>query len=343
MSTAAPTKIERFDSTTGVRVYRIPMEVFPNFVGYAYLLLGAGAPTLVDTGSGFGSSTQDLLRGIEAVRDEFGEAFKVTDIERIIISHGHIDHFGGLKEMLQYAGGAKVGVHPLDRRIITNYNERRVVATKDVTIFMKRAGVPEERLPKLLEMYNFSKQHYQSVSVDFLVEEGRELDGMEFIHVPGHCSGQVAIRLGDILLVADHILSRTSPHVAAESITNWTGLAHYRESLRKVRKLDGIRLVLAGHEEVMSDLYGRVDSIQERIDEKLIWLMDNIREAGQPLSISEISKRRYREKHGFDVLLALQEAGAYIEYLYDRGYLGIANLDEVEQEANPVLLYHVLD
>jgi glyoxylase-like metal-dependent hydrolase (beta-lactamase superfamily II) len=343
MTTEAPAKIERFESSTNVRIYRIPMEVFQNFVGYAYLLLGAGVPTLVDTGSGFGSSTQDLLRGIAAVSDDFGETFNVTDIERIIISHGHIDHFGGLTEILQATNGAKVGVHPLDRRILTNYNERRTIATKDVTIFMQRAGVPVERLPSLLEMYNLSKQHYHSVQVDFLVEEGIELDGMEFFHVPGHCSGQVAIRLGDILLSADHILSRTSPHVAAESITNWTGLAHYRESLRKIRNLEGICLTLGGHEDAISDLHGRIDSLQERIDEKLLWLMENIREAGQPLSINEISKRRYREKHGFDVLLALQEAGAYIEYLYDRGYLGIANLEEVEQEANPVLLYYVLD
>jgi glyoxylase-like metal-dependent hydrolase (beta-lactamase superfamily II) len=343
MSIEAPAKIERFESSTNVRVYRIPMEVFQHFVGYAYLLLGAGVPTLVDTGSGYGSSTQDLLRGIEAVREDFGEAFKVTDIERIIISHGHIDHFGGLSEIHEATSGAKVGVHPLDRRILTNYNERRTIATKDVTIFLQRAGVSAERLPSLLDMYNISKQHFHSVQVDFLVEENRDLDGMQFYHVPGHCSGQVAIRLGDILLSADHVLSRTSPHVAAESITNWTGLAHYRESLRKIRKLEGIRVTLGGHEDVIYDLHGRIDSLQERIDEKLLWLMENIREAGQPLSITEISKRRYRDKHGFDVLLALQEAGAYIEYLYDRGYLGIANLEEVERESNPVLLYYVLD
>ena len=74
MTTEAPAKIERFESSTSVRVYRIPMEVFQHFVGYAYLLLGAGVPTLVDTGSGFGSSTQDLLRGIEAVRGILGRA-----------------------------------------------------------------------------------------------------------------------------------------------------------------------------------------------------------------------------------------------------------------------------
>ncbi|MDQ7034381.1 MAG: hypothetical protein Q9P01_05965 [Anaerolineae bacterium] len=142
---------------------------------------------------------------------------------------------------------------------------------------------------------------------------------------------------------SDHILSRTSPHVAAESITNWTGLAHYREALRKIRKLEGIRLGLGGHEKPIDDLHGRIDVLQTRIDEKLRMMLDMIRDAGKPLTINDISKLRYPNKHGFDVLLALQEAGAFIEYLYDRGYLGIANLDEVEAEQNPPLLYYVLE
>ncbi|MGB7337760.1 MAG: MBL fold metallo-hydrolase [Phototrophicaceae bacterium] len=335
--------VQRFTNQAGIVLYRIPMEVFTGFIGYSYLLLGAGVPTLIDTGSGFQQSTEQLLQGLRTVASDFGEKITVTDIERILISHGHIDHFGGLTAMIEATGGATVGVHPLDRRVLTNYAERRTVATKDVTIFLERAGLSQERVNKMLDMYGASKQLFTSVTVDFMVEEGNTLDGIEFYHVPGHCSGQVAMRLDNVLLSADHILSRTSPHVAAESITNWTGLAHYRESLRKVRKLDGIDLVLGGHEDVIHDLHGRIDAIQTRIDEKLYWMMDIIRDSGQPLSINDVSKRRYQEKHGFDVLLALQEAGAYVEYLYDRGYLGIANLDEVEREHNPVLLYYVLD
>jgi hypothetical protein len=33
---------------------------------------------------------------------------------------------------------------------------------------------------------------------------------------------------------------------------------------------------------------------------------------------------------GYNVLLALEEAGAHVEYLYQRGLLGIENLEEVE-------------
>ncbi len=342
MTTATLPQVQQFDSSTGVRIYRLPMYVFPNFVGYAYLLLGAGVPTLVDTGSGFGRSNEDLLASLAQVSAEFGEAFQISDIERIIVTHGHIDHFGGVAHMLEASGGAEVGVHPLDRRVLTNYEERVVVATKDLRTFLERAGVSEERMGDLLQMYGFSKQHTRSVPVDFTFDDEARFDGLEFHHVPGHCSGQVAIRIGDVLLSADHVLSRTSPHLAAESITHWTGLAHYRESLRKIRKLDGIRLVLGGHEDPIHDLHGRIDHLQQRIDDKLRWMLNMMQQAGKPLSIVEISKRRFPDKHGFDVLLAILEAGAFVEYLYDRGYLGIANLQEFEHDDNPVLLYYVL-
>lgn len=321
----------------------MPMTVFPNgFVAYSHLILGAGVPTLIDVGSGFGDSTQDLLNGIEAVRIEHGETIHPQDVERIIITHGHVDHFGGLSSVLEAINGATVGVHPLDRRILANHEERVVVATKDLAIYLERAGVRDEHLKQLLSMYGFSKQHVRSVNVDFMIEEGDNLDGMTFYHVPGHCSGQVAIRIGDVLLSADHILSRTSPHLAPESITHYTGLGHYRESLRKIRALDDIRLTLGNHEDVIHHLHSRIDHLQQRIDEKLDQILSIIRETNQPMTIKDISLARYDSKHGFDVLLAIQEAGAYVEYLYDRGYLSIANLSEIDKDENTTLMYAVL-
>lgn len=332
-----------YKASSGARIYRIPAMVFPGgFIAYCYVVLEAGEPTLIDTGSGFGRSTEDLLAGMAMLKDEFGEALTVKDIRRILITHGHIDHFGGLAQMLEASGGAKVAIHPLDRRVLTSYEERVIVATKNLTIYLQRAGVREERLTGLLDMYSFSKKHVRSVSVDFTLEEGTPLDGMEFYHVPGHCSGQVAIRIGDILLSADHILPYTSPHLAAESITHNTGVGHYQDSLQKIARVEGIRLALGGHEAPMDDVYARIAALQERLAFKMERVLDIIRSAGHPLTISDISKTLYPDKHGFDVLLALLEAGAYVEALYDRGYLAIANLDEFEQADNPALLYSVL-
>src|SRR5262249_30099360 len=86
-------EVRRFESSTGVRIYRITCDAFPGLTTNIYLLLEAGPLTLVDTGTGFGDANQQLLEGIEKVKSEFGEPVSVGDIRRIIITHGHIDHF----------------------------------------------------------------------------------------------------------------------------------------------------------------------------------------------------------------------------------------------------------
>jgi hypothetical protein len=39
--------------------------------------------------------------------------------------------------------------------------------------------------------------------------------------------------------------------------------------------------------------------------------------------------------HGYNVLLALEEAGAHVEYLYQRGLLYIENMDDLENGSGP--------
>jgi glyoxylase-like metal-dependent hydrolase (beta-lactamase superfamily II) len=330
--------IERFESNTNVRIYRIPAEAFPDFIVYCYVLLGAGVPTLVDTGSGYGNSNEQLLAGIRALKSDFNEPITEKDIQRILISHGHIDHFGGVAFMVEQTGAA-VGVHEIDRRVLTSYEERVIVATKDLRVYLERAGVSESTRDKVIEMYGFSKKHVKSVKVSINLEEDTPIDGMSFIHTPGHCPGQVCIRIGDVLLAADHILAHTTPHQSPESITRYTGLGHYLESLQKVDRMEGIRLSLGGHEEPIEDVHERIEGIRASHQRKLDRVIDAIKIAEKPITISEISKHMYPDKHGYDILLALEEVGAHVEYLYEHGHLAVCNLDEVERENNPALQY----
>jgi glyoxylase-like metal-dependent hydrolase (beta-lactamase superfamily II) len=333
--------IQRFDSSAGIRIYRIPVEAFPGFIAYAYIVLGAGEPTLVDTGSGMGNSNEQLIQGIESLRADFHESLTVKDIRRIIITHGHIDHFGGVSFMIEQTG-APVAVHPIDRRVLTAHEERVVVATKDLRVYLERAGVKRDFLPTLIEMYQFARQHVRNIPVSILLDEDTPLDGMRFIHTPGHCPGQVCIQIDDVLLSADHILSRTTPNQSPESITRYSGLGHYFESLQKVERIEGLRLALGGHEDPMPDVYGRIREIRASHLRKLDRVLDAIRSAGAPQSLSDISKTMYPNRKGYDILLALSEVGAHVEYLYERGHLAVCNLDEIEREPNPALLYAVI-
>lgn len=335
--------IEQFVSSTGARIYRLPVLAFPGLVTYCYVVLDAGEPTLVDTGSGFGDSTTQLIAGIEALRADFGEPLELNDLRRIIITHGHIDHFGGLSYLLEQINApVQIGIHELDRRVLTAYEERVLIATKDLRVYLERAGVSEKLRAGLIELYGFAKKHVRSVGVDFSLDEYKPIDGMEFIHTPGHCPGQVCIRIGDILLSADHILATITPHQAPESITHYTGLGHYLESLYKIARVDGIRVALGGHEAPVYNLYERIIAIRASHQRKLERVLDVIRQADAPCTVSDISRTMYPDRQGYEVLLALEEVGAHVEYLYQRGRLAVYNLDEVERENNPPLEYVVI-
>lgn len=333
--------VAHFRSSSGVDIYQLPMLLFPpDFSGHAYLLDGAGPLTLVDTGSGMPQSNADLLAGFGALRERFGKSYALGDIERVILTHGHIDHFGGLA-FVKSQSSAEVAIHELDRRVLTNYEERVVVATKALGIYFERAGIDPERRDELFAMYGFAKQHVTSIEVDINLLDEQVLDGLEFIHTPGHCPGQVCIRLGDVLLSADHVLSRTTPHQSPESITHYMGLDHYADSLRKLLKVPGIRLALGGHEDPIDDVYGRIQAIRASHNRKLERIRNIMRGQGRPMTISQISAAMYPDVQGYHVLLALEEAGAHIEYLYQHAQLRIANLRQFEREENPAILYEL--
>ena len=331
--------MEAFVTATGVQVFRLPLRVFPTLVGYAYLLLGREGAVLVDVGSGLPDSNADLLHGFEQVGRHMGRSISLADVDLIIISHGHIDHFGGLPFVREHTQ-APIHVHELDRRVLSRFEERTALATRDLDLWLRRAGVRAERRRQLLEMYGFAKAFYTSVPVQGVFRDEEHIAYFDIVHTPGHCPGLVCLRVDDVFLVGDHVLPRTSPHLSPERITRYTGLGHYLESLRKLeRHLDGVRLALGGHEEPMSDVGARVQAIRSSHEEKLRHVLDICR---TPHTIAEISMLRYHRRHGYDVLLALTETGAHVEYLYDRGYLRVANLEDVEQDATAPVYYEAV-
>ena len=133
-------------STTsgGGRIFQIPLLVFPGLWGYAYLVLvedERGAyRVLIDSGSGFGESNQHLEAGLQAVSQLTGEPFGLADLTHVLITHGHIDHFGGLS-YVRPRTPALIGVHELDLRNLTNYEERLTVVARRLDEFLLEAGV----------------------------------------------------------------------------------------------------------------------------------------------------------------------------------------------------------
>ena len=196
-----------------------------------------------------------------SVRNEFGESVRPGDIARILVSHSHVDHIGGLAELLQHTH-AQVAVHPLDRGAVTSHREYIAVGDQRFSGFLRRSGVDARCHAELLKDFHRHERQLESVQVSMCLEDGDELDGLRIIHTPGHSPGHVCIGVGNVLLSADHILALTIPHVWPESAMAYTGLGHYLESLDKVRRMAGFEVTLAAHEQVIHDLYGRIKTIR---------------------------------------------------------------------------------
>lgn len=325
--------IQEFETASGRQIFQIPLNEFPGLWGYVYVVLVEDAPegpyrVLIDAGSGFGESNQQLEAGLQTVAGRLGRSFGLQDLTHILITHGHIDHFGGLS-YIRPRSTARLGVHELDLRNLTNYEERLLIVSRRLAEFLLEAGVGAERRAELVELYLGIKSLYRSVRVDFTYEAaGMRLGPFEMLHVPGHCAGHVVIRLDDILFSGDHVLDQTSPHQSPEHLTLSTGLDHYLNSLKTLRAWAGEpRLTLGGHKAPIVNLGRRLDEIQNLHAQRLQRVLELLAE---PKTILEVSRALFGEVHGYNVLLALEEAGAHVEYLYQRGLLGIENLAEIE-------------
>lgn len=315
-----------FETSPGAKIHRLPLEAFPNFWAYVYLVQKDGYCILVDTGSGTDTSHENLLAGLQQA------GLRPSDLTHILLTHAHIDHFGGLSR-LRSVTGAQIGIHELDVQTVAHHEARLALIGRRLGSFLADTGLAEETRDQLLSIYRFTKAIYQSVPVDFTLESSdMRLGPLELIHLPGHCPGHVAIRLDDVIFCGDMVVEGVTPHLAPESITPYSGLAHYLDSLARLQQWSkGARLILNGHDDVITDLPAQVEATKQNIIRRMSRAINALSE---PLSIAEISNAVYGETGGYNQLLIIEKTGAYVEYFYEHGMIEITNPDEVEQ-GNP--------
>lgn len=316
--------IECFQAGAGMRIYRFPVRAFPGLEAMIHVVRAPDQLILVDTGSGLEESNSDLLEGLRAISREHREPPLPESLSWIVVTHGHIDHFGGVA-WLRGRSSAPLAVHELDMRVLTSYEERLAWTAARLRHFLQGAGVAEASLGPMMDLYSFAKSLSRSVPVEQVLEGAQaSLGPLEITHLPGHCPGLVVIRVGTILLSSDMVLPDTSPHQSPEELMPFTGLSHYLDSLGELRENPPpVTLALGGHEGPMDDLCGRVDEIFRLHADRLARVLDLLEE---PRTIAEVSQLLFGRVQGYHVLLALEEAGAHIEYLEQRGFLEVTEV-----------------
>ena len=103
-----------FETSDGAKIYRLPLEAFPNFCAYVYVVLKNDLRILIDSGSGTDSSHNDLLNGLQQA------GLQPSDLTHILLTHAHIDHYGGLSR-LKPLTQAKIACHELDVQTVAHH------------------------------------------------------------------------------------------------------------------------------------------------------------------------------------------------------------------------------
>ena len=328
--------VQRFRAGTETRIYCLAVETFPRHINNVYVVVESGSALMLDCGSDLPSSRRDLALGFAVLRDLFHEDVRHEALDWCVISHAHYDHFGG-SNAVKRETRAHLAVHELDARVLSCFDERLVVVSKDIDVYLRRAGLTDEARTMLLGLYTAHKTLFKPVQVDRVLRDGDQIGpGYRVHHVPGHCPGLICLQVHDVLLTSDHVLSRITPHQFPQAITPFGGLAHFFHSLAKIRKVEGINYALGGHEEPIWDVRTRIDEMANFHRQRLARVLEV---CAQPRTVLGAADVLFGHQEGYGFLLAIEEAGAHVEYLHDLGKLRIANLDEVATSRDPVIEY----
>lgn len=295
----------------------------------ALILVDTGMPTDVAKNMFYYWRNQRIPDDVEALSDDHSEqellsgikltGHDVKDIDFIVLTHGHPDHYL-LGNKLVEMSGAKVAVHVSDSDQVSNpwgmikfWVERRPA--------LMAMGLPMPKLGGRSKATISPENTDLSLRVDCPVAfDGRlHLDGFEedtvcVRHFAGHSPGGIAILVYDdagkeaIMLCGDTLLYPITPHP--------DDLVAYLRTLKAMKKLQNIALTLPAHGKALSKLHERLDFLEKHHKHRLRLAYDACK---HPQSVWQIATMRGY----FDVLvdpakfnpLAGQEAFVHVELL----------------------------
>ncbi len=280
--------------------------------------------TLVDTGIRTEASFEALKKGMEDI------GFSFQSIERILITHGHIDHYGQAKR-LSSLSGAPIYIHPKEygriRSIIHSLGFLKSILLMN--------GAPEALVNEAIRYIESAQKMADPLEEAYFLNEGDAVlfESMRWrtIHCPGHSPGLICFYWPEkkILFSGDHLLKEITPNpILAVSEYgppfHYPSLKQYLASLEKIEGLE-ISLLLPGHGEEVKDVKGLIQKIfahhQERMEHILAFLS-----RGEKTPF-EIAMDLFPGVPPFEVFLGISEAVGHLEILREKEMVKVEERD----------------
>jgi glyoxylase-like metal-dependent hydrolase (beta-lactamase superfamily II) len=280
--------------------------------------------TLVDAGPNSATS----LTTLENALAEHGR--KVEDLERIVVTHQHIDHIG-LVQILADRSGAEVVALEMLAPWLARYGEGMEADDAFSEAIMARHGIPEDVRYALRSVSHAFRAWGAAATVTRTVREG---DTIEFAdrswtvwHRPGHSPSDTVFHDAQRseLIAGDHLIKHISsnplisrPLEGSDPDDRPQALVIYMRSLEQTKAMELAR-VLPGHGE---EIHGHVQLIEERFRlherraRKLLGLI-----AERPRSAYELAQAMWGNVAVTQAYLTLSEVLGHVDLLRNDGHV----------------------
>ncbi|MCC6383273.1 MAG: MBL fold metallo-hydrolase [Dehalococcoidia bacterium] len=286
-----------------------------------YMIRDRGETALVDCGW----NTDSAYEALEVGMREHGS--HPADIQRLVITHIHPDHYG-MAGRLKRIADCEVVVHEKDAEIINTRYFAPKGLTESMSRFMQLNGVPEMDTPAMSQGSMNMLGNVAPVPPDTEVKGGERftVGGFDFeiIWTPGHSPGHICLYEPNrkLLLTGDHILPTITPNVSIHTQTHGSPLGDYMRSLEKLADLD-VEHVLPAHEFDTKELKKRILEIEHHHEERLDEMVRCVDAGGS--TAWEVAGRvqwatgRLADFEPFMQRAAVGETLAHLEYLFEVG------------------------
>ena len=245
--------VEVTEVADGVFRLALPLGIHGVPTVSAYLLRGDDGDTLVDCGIAAGVDGGDPgPDGTAAVSAALAAAGSTLErLERLVVTHAHIDHFGLAGEVVRRSGG-ELWMHRRTDLDLAKYDDPEEAVDRR-TLMLADHGLYGDELTESSEGLRDWLPVMPSVGRPSRLLDGGERFSAggrtwEIVHTPGHSPGHVCLWNAEerLLCSGDHLLQVVSPPVTFERGFEPDPMGSYLESLDRVRDL-GPELVLPGH------------------------------------------------------------------------------------------------
>jgi glyoxylase-like metal-dependent hydrolase (beta-lactamase superfamily II) len=307
-------------------IHRLPIPVpFPQAGGPVNVYLVEerdGGVLMFDSGLGTPEAEAALAEGFDGMGRRFDE------VTRIVLSHGHVDHYGAARTVMERAGRAiPVLAHRADIPKIAESGWRWRDRLPLYLAYLAKLGVPKELVSVVGREAGRGFGMARRVAEVTPLEPGALLHGkhvaLEVHHMPGHTSGLLCLydRRHRLLFSGDHLLEKVSPNPIIElgpagEEGAFRPLIAYLESIERVEAME-VDLVLPGHGAPFGQHRRVIDGLLEFQRRRQARVREAL--AGEPRSGYEVARALFPAAGAADLFLVMSETIAHLEVLEAHG------------------------